>query len=80
MCKHAQQLAPYPWRVEEGNESWLIAVCQFVPLQEEEIRRAAEEKQRLEDEEAAKWMNMISVQDTVRAAWGGGLGGGSCSL
>lgn len=37
-------------------------------LQEEEMQRAAEEKQRLEDEEAAKWMNMISVQDTVGAA------------
>lgn len=32
------------------------------------MRRAAEEKQRAEDEEAAKWMNMISVEDTVRCA------------
>jgi hypothetical protein len=35
-------------------------------LQEEEMRRAAQEKQRAEDEEAAKWMNMISVEQTVR--------------
>jgi hypothetical protein len=34
-------------------------------VQEEEMRRAAEEKQRAEDEEASKWMNMISVEDTV---------------
>jgi hypothetical protein len=44
-----------------------VTSCHLISphLQEEEIRRAAEEKQRLEDEEAAKWMNMISVQDTV---------------
>jgi len=30
------------------------------------MRRAAQEKQRAEDEEAAKWMNMISVEQTVR--------------
>lgn len=37
-----------------------------VCVQEEEVRRAEEEKQRAEDEEASKWMNMISVEDTVR--------------
>eukprot|EP00879_Flechtneria_rotunda_P003416 GHRR01003644.1.p1 GENE.GHRR01003644.1~~GHRR01003644.1.p1 ORF type:complete len:315 (+),score=125.81 GHRR01003644.1:250-1194(+) len=32
--------------------------------QEEEMRHAAEEKQKAEDEEAAKWMNLISVEQT----------------
>jgi hypothetical protein len=40
------------------------------------VARAAQEKQRAEDEEAAKWMNMISVEDTVRVARVGG--GGQC--
>jgi hypothetical protein len=44
-------------------------------VQEEEIRRAAEEKQRAEDEEASKWMNMISVEDTVRGRGMPGVGG-----
>jgi hypothetical protein len=54
------------------------------------MRRAAEEKQREEDAEAAKWMNMISVDDTVRllgdadcmaAPWRAGWGavGGSAA-
>jgi hypothetical protein len=30
------------------------------------MRRAAEEKQKAEDEEAAKWLSMISVEQTVR--------------
>lgn len=30
------------------------------------MRRAAQEKQKAEDEEAAKWMSMISVEQTVR--------------
>lgn len=29
------------------------------------MRRAAEEKQKAEDEEAAKWMSLISVEQTV---------------
>jgi hypothetical protein len=29
------------------------------------MRRAAEEKQKAEDEEAAKWLSMISVEQTV---------------
>lgn len=33
-------------------------------LQEEEIRRAAEERARREEAEAAKWMSMISVQES----------------
>lgn len=43
-------------------------------LQEDEIRRAAEERERAENEEAEKWMNMISVEDTVRAGKKGGKG------
>jgi hypothetical protein len=36
-------------------------------LQAEEMRRAAEEKQKAEDEEASKWLSMISVEQTVSA-------------
>jgi hypothetical protein len=39
-------------------------------LQAEEMRRAAEEKQKADDEEAAKWLSMISVEQTVsNARW-----------
>jgi hypothetical protein len=43
--------------------------------QEDEIRRAAEERQRREDEEAAKWLGQISVEEAGVDAEDGGEGG-----
>jgi len=58
-----------------GLSAPLSPAATATPPQEEEIRRAAEERQKREDAEAAKWMGQISVEETGVDAEDGGEGG-----